>query len=251
MIAISFDKQKDALCYNTWGHPILFSSYETKGWKDTEWIQIPESGFAFRIMSNFGFGNKAYLKCFVKYKEKMLVNSDSWCETKNQLTYWEEQPTPHHWMDLLRHIVDSYKKRDAWNYNNILDAADKLNRYLSFPELLEVNAHKWSKSHFNYSIELKNIHLIEKCDELITKIQELKLENYDNISNSISEICRKVIALIFKTYNSIISESSNTVEIREILLEKTINCFNTVYMFLQNTNQHHLLFSNKNIINEK
>lgn len=202
-------------------------------------------------MSNFGYGNKAYLKCCIKYKEQLLVNSDSWCETKKLLTYWEEQPSTDYWENLLKHIVDIYKKRDAWNYNNILNAANKLNHYLSFPKLLYVNPHKWSNAHFNYSLQIKNIHLIEKCDELITKIQELRLENYDNIREVTSEICEKVIALIFKAYNSIISESSSTAKIREIHRERIINCFDTVYKFLQATNQLHLLFSNKNVINGK
>ena len=251
MNVLSFDKKTEALCYNTWSHPILFSSYEENGWKDSGWIQVPESSFAFRIMSNFGYGNRAYLKCGVKYKEQLLVNSDSWCETEKLLTYWEEQPTTDYWEDLLMHIVDIYKKRDAWNYNNILNAADKLNHYLSFPELLEVKAHKWSNTHFNYSLQIKNIHLIEKCDELITKIQELKLENYDNIREVTSEICGKVIALIFKTYNSIISESSSIAKISETRIERITNCFNTVYRFLQSTNQLQLLFGNKNLIGKK
>lgn len=249
MNVISFDKETNSLCYNIWSHPILFSSYEENGWKDTGWIQVPESSFAFRIMSNFGYGNKAYLKCGIKYKEVLLVNSDSWCETKKLLTYWEEQPTTDYWENLLKHIVDIYKKRDAWNYNNILNAANKLNDYLSFPELLKVYAHKWSNAHFNYSNQIKNVHLIGKCDELLTKTLELRLENYDNIRETTSEICEKAIALIFKTYNSIIDESSSTEKVKETHIGIT-NSFNTVYKFLQNTNQLHLLFSNKYIINE-
>ena len=249
MNVISFDKETNSLCYNTWSHPILFSSYEEKGWKDTGWIQVPESSFAFRIMSNFGYGNRAYLKCRIKYKEQLLVNSDSWCETKKLLTYWEEEPTTAYWENLLKHIVDIYKTRDAWNYNNILNAAKKLNEYLSFPELLEVYAHKWSNTNFNYSPQRKNVHLIGKCDELLTNIQELRLEDYDNIREVTSEICEKAIALIFKTYNSIISESSNTTKVKETNIGIT-NCFNTIYRFLQNTNQLHLLFSNKSIVNE-
>ena len=250
MNMLSFDQQTDALCYNIGGYPILFSSYEENGWKNSGWIQVPESSFAFRIMSNFGYGNRAYLKCEVKYKEQLLVNSDSWCETKKHLTDWEEQPIPDSWGNLLKQIIDMYKKRDAWNYNNILNAAGKLNHYLSFPELLEVHVYKWSKTPFNYSPKIKNLHLIEKCNELIQKIQELRLENYDTIRAVTSEICRKVIVLIFQTYNSIISELSNTAKMREHI-ERITNCFDTVYRFLQNTNQLNLLFSNKNIINEK
>lgn len=61
MNVLSFDKETDTLCYNTMSHPILFSSYEENGWKDSGWIEVPESSFAFRIMSNFGYGNKAYI----------------------------------------------------------------------------------------------------------------------------------------------------------------------------------------------
>lgn len=251
MNMLSFDKETGTLCYNIWNPPILFSSYEEKGWKDSGWIQVPDSSFAFRIMSNFGYGDSAYLKCGVKYKEQLLVNSEDWCETKKLLTYWEEQPIPDYWGYLLKHIIDTYKKRDAWNYNNILNAANKLNHYLSFPESLEVKAHKWSKTALNYSSQIKNIHLIEKCDELITKIQELRLENYDNIRENTSEICEKAIAIIFKTYNSIISESSNVTKLKKTHIKRTTNCFNTIYNFLQKTNQLHLLFSNKDIINEK
>lgn len=250
MKMLSFDKKIDALCYNIWIHPVLFSSYEENGWRDSGWIQVPESSFAFRIMSNFGYGSRAYLKCHVKYQEQSLINSNSWCETKKLLTYWEEQPTPDCWENLLKHVVDMYKKRDAWNYNNILNATYKLNHYLSFPDSLEIYAHKWSRTPLNYSPQLKNIHLIEKCNELIKKIQELKLENYDNIGEVTSEICKKVIALIFETYNSIVSKSYNTAETKKIHIERITNCFDTVYRFLQNTNQLHLLFSN-NLITEK
>lgn len=245
MKVLSFDKKTYTLYCNSRSHPILFNSYEENGWKDSGWVKVPDSNFAFRIMSNFGYGNSAYLKYAVNYKEQMLVFSDSWCETKKLLTYWEEQPTTDYWGDLLKHIVDVYNKRDAWNYNNILSAATKLNHYLSEPELIEVSLHKWSNVHFNYSTQLKNIHLIEKCDELIMKIQELRLENFDNIREVISDICEKVIALIFKTYNSVISESYNTEKLRETYLERISRCFNTVYGFIQHTNQLHLLFCNK------
>lgn len=243
---ISFDKITGVLSYNTWTSSILFYSYEDKGWKDSGWIYIPgNSDFAFRIMSNFGFGNSAYLKCGIKYQEQMLVNSEGWCETERLLTYWEEQPTPDYWENLFRHITNAYKKRDAWNCNNILNAANKLNYYMSNPESLEVSKHYWSKTPLKYSPLRKRIHLIKKCNELIKLIQKLKLTGYDNIMNVVSETCEKVIALIFNTYEGLVCESSNSANLRGTHLEQNIECFNTIYFFLRDTNQYHLLFDNK------
>lgn len=60
MDELSFDAKTGELGYNTCVFPILFSSYEDKGWKDSGFIEVPDSNFAFKIMSNFGYGNSSY-----------------------------------------------------------------------------------------------------------------------------------------------------------------------------------------------
>lgn len=248
MDELSFDAKTGELGCNTCVFPVLFSSYEDKGWKDSGFIEVPDSNFAFKIMSNFGYGNSSYLKCGMKYNEQLLVDSEKWCETTRLLTYWNEQPTPEYWGYLLKHICRAYKMRNVWNYNNILDAATKLNGYLLNPELLEVRAYRWSERVSCYTPQLKNVHLISKCDELIKKIKELKFEDFDNIRQVTDEVCNKAISLIFKTYNSIINESSNNTNIRISHLKKITDSFDTIYNFLRDKERLNLLFLN-NIIN--
>lgn len=245
MDELSFDAKTGELGYNTWIFPILFSSYEDKGWKDSGFIEIPDSNFAFKIMSNFGYGKSSYLKCGMKYNGQLLVNSEKWCETTRLLTYWDEQPTPEYWGNLLKHICHAYKMRDAWNYNNILDAATKLNGYLLNPESLEVRAYHWSKIVSCYTPQLKNVHLISKCDELIKTIKELKFEDYGNIRQVTDEVCNKAISLIFKTYNSIINDSSNNTNTRTSNLKKITDSFDTIYNFLRDDQRLNLLFLNR------
>ena len=46
---------------------VLFNSYEDKGFKESEKINVAGTGFSFVIKSNFGYGNASYLLNQINY----------------------------------------------------------------------------------------------------------------------------------------------------------------------------------------
>lgn len=244
---ITFDKDADRLCYNDGNHQLIFESYDDSGWKNSCWIEIPGSNFAFKIKSKFGHATTKCLECVMKYNGQWLVQSENWCETNKSLIVWEVQPTPYYWEDMLKHICDVYNKRNAWNSDNIVIAARTLNMYLAAPESLKTQKHYWSNKIINISLQSKNIHLIDKCNELMTMIRALNLEGYEILKQMIEEICCKALCVMFDTYNSVVNTSTCTSDLKCLYLKKITKGFDTIYNFLRDTNRLHLLFLNKHL----
>ncbi len=248
-----YDKSQDALCYKTPTYfrsyrrrvdlVSLFGSYDDKGWKEQR-VNVPYSNFVVTFSSNFGYGNSSYLRCSIKYNEQTLVNSTNWCETKKSLDSWEEEPTPDSWEYLFEGVVNAYNKRDAWNFNNLFSASSKLLYYLLHLEELNVHIHTWSKNTIYDSSLAKGIHLIGKSSELMKYIQELKMEEYENLRQVTNEICRNVIPLILKSYNSLISEPHNISQmLQKQYTEQIISDFSMIFSFLRDTGQMPILLS--------
>ena len=75
LMYLYYNKEKDIIYHSDSPHSdeILFCSYEENGWKQSDEISIADSGFTFRILSNFGYGSKSYFHFVAKYKDCLLL----------------------------------------------------------------------------------------------------------------------------------------------------------------------------------
>ena len=76
LMYLYYNKEKDIIYHSDSPHSdeILFCSYEENGWKQSDEISIADSGFTFRILSNFGYGSKSYFHFVAKYKDCLLCD---------------------------------------------------------------------------------------------------------------------------------------------------------------------------------
>lgn len=61
---------------------VLFNSYEDKGFKESEKINVAGTGFSFVIKSNFGYGNASYLQFNATYESNQLFDFEADCCSK-------------------------------------------------------------------------------------------------------------------------------------------------------------------------
>lgn len=76
LMYLYYNKEKDIIYHSDSPHSdeILFCSYEENGWKQSDEISIADSGFTFRILSNFGYRSKSYFHFVAKYKDCLLCD---------------------------------------------------------------------------------------------------------------------------------------------------------------------------------
>lgn len=102
----------------------LFESYEEKGYdKNRASVTIGNSGFTFCIETNFGYGQRSYLRFKAEYNGSVLYCFQSKSGEYSHATpspYFNVEPDPENWdklFDLLCHV---YKSKESWNVNECL-----------------------------------------------------------------------------------------------------------------------------------
>ena len=97
---------------------VLFNSYEDKGFKESEKINVAGTGFSFVIKSNFGYGNASYLLFKATYESNQLFDFETDCCSKNSLPFFSVPPTTENWDKLFCKIEEVFSQRETWNVNS-------------------------------------------------------------------------------------------------------------------------------------
>ena len=97
---------------------VLFNSYEDKGFKESEKINVAGTGFSFVIKSNFGYGNASYLLFKATYESNQLFDFETDCCNKNSLPFFSVPPTTKNWDKLFCKIEEVFSQRETWNVNS-------------------------------------------------------------------------------------------------------------------------------------
>lgn len=244
-ISLYYDKEDDML-HTSFGfqHNTLFTSYEDKGYKQNkpEFI-VPSTNFHILIKSNFGYGSSSYLRAYLKDNGIPILNFKNWCDCINcSLSYFEVEPTPKNWEELLHSIANAYNNRASWNYNGIINCINQLIELLSHPDNICIRAKIWSQDTVEWKGNNARLHIIKKTSELVKNIETLQLEDYMHIKEGIISICKKIVPMIISTYkNAIENQSKQQYSIKKDL---EIN-FDNIYNYLKRTNQIDILFGNE------
>lgn len=125
---LNYDKANDTLYIGNGvqnSHLVqLFESYEDKGYeKNIPSVTIGESGFIFTIETNFGYGQKAYLRFRAEYNGNVLYSFQNRRGEYNHATpspYFNFEPEPENWDKLLTMLCHVYKNKDYWNVNECM-----------------------------------------------------------------------------------------------------------------------------------
>lgn len=97
---------------------VLFNSYEDKGFKESEKINVVGTGFSFVIKSNFGYGNASYLQFKATYESNQLFDFEADCYSNNSLPFFSVPPTTENWDKLFCKIEKVFYQRETWNVNS-------------------------------------------------------------------------------------------------------------------------------------
>lgn len=97
---------------------VLFNSYEDKGFKESEKINVVGTGFSFVIKSNFGYGNASYLQFKATYESNQLFDFEADCCSNNSLPFFSVPPTTENWDKLFCKIEKVFYQRETWNVNS-------------------------------------------------------------------------------------------------------------------------------------
>lgn len=103
----------------------LFHSYEEKGYNHNKpTVEVGDSKFAFTIETNFGHGDRSYLKFRVVYRGNPLYSFPSISEPEGKngpSRYFCVEPDASNWYELFNLLCYVYKNRENWNINECLD----------------------------------------------------------------------------------------------------------------------------------
>ena len=97
---------------------VLFNSYEDKGFKESEKINVAGTGFSFVIKSNFGYGNASYLQFKATYETSCLLDFDAGYQNIHSLPFFMVVPTTDNWEKLFSKIEEVFNQRETWNSNS-------------------------------------------------------------------------------------------------------------------------------------
>lgn len=219
---LCYNKETDKLYHSECApsEEILFCSYEEKGWKHSEEISIAESGFTFRVLSNFGYGGKSYLHFVAKYKDCQLYDFEA-CSSIDAVNLFSVSLLPDKWEELFQKLERVYSEKECWNINS------------------------FSRALFSFDSEFSNIdesELGKKSNLILRKISVLLSKDFvvnqsanPLVAPYLKNTCLLGVKIIRKNLTGIGCES-----LSEDNRKKGLDI---IYNFLKKTDQELLLFS--------
>lgn len=199
---------------------ILFHCYEDKGFKESENINVGDTGFSFIIRSNFGYGNASYLQFRATYNTCKLYDYEAGYQKDIWLPIFKFEPSPDNWDKLFYKIEEVFIQRETWNSN-------------SFTKFLI-----WFDSEYSNLKEEEQ----EKKSNLI--IGQIVTTLYGGIAKSMSfnPMTNTLLIKMCKVGLKIIRKKITGDGFHRLSNENRKKGMDAIYTFLKETNQEHLLF---------
>jgi len=199
---------------------VLFHSYEDKGFKESENINLGDTGFSFIIRSNFGYGNASYLQFRATYNTCKLYDYEAGYQKDIWLPIFKFEPTSDNWSKLFCKIEDVFYQRETWNNN-------------SFTKFLIC---------FDSDYSNLNDEELEKKSNLI--IGKIVTALYGRIAVSLANnpLLKPLLIKMCKVGLKIIRKKITGEGFQRLSEENKKKGMDTIYAFLKEINQEHLLF---------
>lgn len=233
------------LCYNkltdqiytskTRSDIVLYEAHENKGYTNNPpKFKIPNTNFEILIRSNFGYGNAAYLKCYLWNDNIKLLAYNQWIENLNfTLDFFRVAPSPNNWQQIFEYIEVAYKNRNSWNYDNAVKVLDNISNILCDLETLNIRPYSWSKATFKYDRCDKIKFILKKIEELFIELTEAKLVQFKQINTAMKSISGILISLIAISYKDI-NASNKPNEVKDDFIKHLAVGYDTIYKLLKN-----------------
>ena len=194
---------------------VLFHTYEDKGYKESDNINVGETGFSFIIKSNFGYGSASYLQFVASFGPSKLFDFELGC-----LPFFWVVPTADNWDKLFCKIEDVFEQRETWNCKS-------LTRYL-----LGFDS-KYSK--------LDNNELEKKSDLIIGQIVRA-LHEKTTICLAANPLLKPYLVTMCKVGLKIIRGKITGVGFQTLSEENEEKGMDAIYGFLKEIKEEKLLF---------
>lgn len=222
LMYLYYNKEKDIIYHSDSPHSdeILFCSYEENGWKQSDEISIADSGFTFRILSNFGYGSKSYFHFVAKYKDCLLCDFEGSSSTV-AVNRFSVQLLPDKWEQLFLKLEQVYSEKECWNINS------------------------FSRALFSFDSDISNLDESElgKKSNLILRKISLFLSTEFAVNQSANPLVAPYLKNICSLGVKIIRYNLVGVGCEVLSEDNRKESLDVIYNFLKKTNQEQLLFS--------
>lgn len=199
---------------------VLFHSYDDKGFKESEAINVGDTGFSVVIRSNFGYGNASYLQFKATYETSRLLDFYAGYQNIHSLPFFMVVPTTDNWEKLFSKIEEVFNQRETWNSN-------------SFTKFLI----KFDSDYSNLSDEE-----LEKKSNLIIGMIVTALYGRIAVSSANNPLLKPLLIKMCKVGLNIIRKKITGDGFQRLSEENRKKGMDTIYAFLKDINQEQLLF---------